>query len=550
MSTRLGRVLVAALASTWLLGCGPAEPSARERPRNLLLISLDSVRADHLGAYGYEARFRPDRPVSPQLDRLATQGIRFDSCWSSTSWTLPSHVALFTGLDDPTHGVVDDRFRVDPAHQTLAEHLSASGYRCRGIFSGPYLEGRFGFDRGFESWRSARISETELVAELEAWKQRRVEGGAPEPTIEEIEALRRQAANWDVTGHRINDQALQELEDLAATDRPWFLFVHYYDPHYDYLPGEADPVLADWFDPDYRGLYSGVRWYFDPAVRDFTPPYTRRIPERDLQHVEALYDGEIHFVDRQVGSLLTRLERLGLAEDTVVAVVSDHGDEFFDRGGIGHRSHLHTELTRAVFLLRGAPGTLPGSVVEEAVGFVDVAPTLIEALGAPAWAQPLGKSALTITADRDRAAFSHLFTDVPPFGPRHFESWRNERFTVIRPFAERRNEEAGFREMQAVRFPDGSPAYLVFDRQGDPEELRPIPPSSPAFRMAVEAMREDFLARRSQQARVARSPLSDRLADRAAAQEQAMLEELGYVGDREQELLPLAPLPVPELPPQ
>ena len=146
--------------------------------------------------------------------------MRFDSCWSSTSWTLPAHVSLFTGLDDPTHGVIDEGFRIDPQHRTLAEHLTAAGYRCRGVYSGPFLDARFGFDRGFEAWRSARISETELVAEVEAWKQRRVAAGAPEPSSEEVTALRRQAANWDVTGHRLNEQALRDLEDLAASERP------------------------------------------------------------------------------------------------------------------------------------------------------------------------------------------------------------------------------------------------------------------------------------------------------------------------------------------
>lgn len=541
--------LAAFLAASCLLsGCGNSESDAadaRTGPKNLLLISIDSLRADHVGAYGYQSPLQPSRAVTPNLDALAASGVRYDSCWSSSSWTLPAHVSLFTGLDDPGHGVIDEAFRIDPAHRTLAEHLTAAGFQCRGVFSGPFLEGRFGFDRGFESWRTGRISETELVGEIEAWKQRRVAAGQAEPSTEEIQALRRQAANWDVTGHRVNEQALRDLEELAAGGRPWFLFLHYYDPHYDYLPGKADPALANYFDPEYRGLYDGVRWYFDPKVRDFVPPFTRRIPERDLQHVEALYDGEVHFVDRQIGSILTRLERLGIAEDTVVAVVSDHGDEFFDHNGIGHRNHLHTELTRAVFILRSPGEVRPSQVVRAPTSFVDVAPTLLAASGAPAWSQPFGSNRLPAAPPRTQGAFSHLFTDVPPFGARHFEAWRDDRFTVIRAFAEPK-QNPDFLELSQARWPDNSPAYYVYDRKVDPAELRPIPPSSPAYQNAVSAMRHDFLARRLQRAERTGSPLSERLANRGDAKELEMLEALGYLGS-DGKAKPLAPLPEPKL---
>lgn len=544
------RTLFFLFAATWLValaGCtkGEAEATQRTGPKNLLLISIDSLRADHVGAYGYRARFTPERAVTPHLDALAAGGLRFDACWSSSSWTLPAHVSLFTGLDDPSHGVVDPNFRIDPTHSTLAEHLSASGFRCRGVYSGPFLDARFGFNRGFESWRSAQISETELVGEVEAWKQRRSENGRDEPSSEEILSMRRQAANWDVTGHRVNEQALRDLEELAASDRPWFLFLHYYDPHYDYLPAEADAQLAGYFDPEYQGPYDGVRWYFDPAVRDFTPPFTRRIPERDLQHIEALYDGEIHFVDRQIGTLLTRLERLGISEDTVVAVVSDHGDEFFDHGGIGHRSHLHTELTRAVFLLRAPGVVLPGQVETGPMSFVDIAPSLLKATGAPTWSQPFGQNRLPGGPPVSTGSFSHLFTDVPPHGVRHLEAWRDQRFTVIRPFGDP-NPEAEFLALVQANWPDNTPAYSVYDRQLDPGELRRIHPSNPAYRIAVEAMRLDFLKRARQRASLAASPLSQRLADRAAAQELAMLEALGYQ-DGGSMARPLAPLPEPKL---
>lgn len=543
-----------ALAGLTAAGCGDEarhpEADPGSRPRNVLLISIDSLRADHVGAYGHRAPFAPGEAVTPTLDALAASGLRYESAWSSTSWTLPAHVALLTGLDDPAHGVVDQGFAIDPAHSTLATHLTAAGYRCRGVYSGPFLHERWGFDRGFESWRSAMISPTEVTAEIEQWARDRVARGLPEPSAEEREQLRRYAPNWSTTGRRVNEHALRDLEELAAGDRPWFLFVHYYDPHYDYVPERADPALADKFDPGYTGRYSGVDWYGSPAVRAPEPPFERRIPPRDLAHVEALYDGEIHFVDRQIGSLLTRLRRLGLEEQTVVAVVSDHGDEFFDRGGIGHRHHLHVELTRAVFLLRAPGRVLPGSVYRPATSFVDVTPTLLHVAGAPPMTQAFGAVRLPDRPAPTTGAFGHLFVTLPRLGDRYAEVWRDDRFTVMRLFV-RADPDGACQELRQPLWPDDSPAYYVYDRDVDPDELQPIPPDHPAYQRAVEAMRVDFLRRAAQRRDRNLSPVAQRVVGPAESRMDAQLEALGYAEGETGAAaaatpLPLCPLPVPE----
>lgn len=542
MRWRLLFCCVALLAS-----CGSSEApgdkgSKNQRPKNLLLISIDSLRADHVGAYGYQPPMTPHLEVTPNLDQLAAAGTRFDSFWATSSWTLPSHVSLFTGLDCLSHAVHHQRFKIDPQHRTLAEHLQQAGYRCHGVFSGPFLDGRYGFQRGFDVYRSAQISSGELADELDRWRQRRVDAGFPEPTDEEIEHVRRQAKNWDSTGARVNQAALQALDDLSAGERPWFLFLHYYDPHYDYLPEKGDPSIATRFDPQYRGTANGASWYFDPNVRDLEPPFARRIGQRDLEHVVARYDAEIFYTDRQIGSVLSRLRTLGVEQDTVVAVVSDHGDEFFDRGGIGHRSHLYTELTRAVFLLRDPHG-VPGTVVPDASSHADVAPVLLGALGVAPWAQPLGFDPRD-RPDARHGVFSHLFAEVPLIGFRYMESWRDERFTVVRRFAEL-DPSTKRLELTQLSFPDDTPAFLVFDRETDPYELRPIPPTSPAYQRAIARMAEDAGRLMVQRSRLPQSGLRDRVAAVGNAQEQANLQALGYESAGADDRLPreFAPLP-------
>jgi len=545
---RLARPLSLLFASLLLANCGKPDTdsaNAAAKPRNLLLISIDSLRADRLGCYGHTPAFADGLEVSPSIDQIARGGAVYQSAWSSSSWTLPAHAALMTGLDDVAHGVVDQVFRIDPSQDTLAQHLSAAGYRCRGVFSGPFLHGRYGFERGFETYRSAMLSESGVLGELEKWTQRRLDAGLPAPSAEELEGLRNRTPNWDVTGSRVTQLAFSDLASFAEANRPWFLFLHYYDVHYDYIPERADPELAERFDPDYRGPYSGVDWYSNPDVRSATPPFVRRIPERDLQHVEALYDAEVHLVDRQIDAIMRRLRRLGMEHNTVVAILSDHGDEFFDHGSIGHRSHLHSELTRVPLIIRSPGRITPGSQVTTPTGFADIAPTLLATMGAPVWQQTLGQVILPGTVRRTSGVFSHLFVELPRRGGRYFEAWRDERFTVIRQFSSQVVERARMRLVQQL-FPDESPAYLVYDRSQDPAELRPIPPGHPAYLAAIERMKRDFVTASAERATRPLGPLSDRLVERVDQVEQAQLEALGYAsGVSEHSVLDLEALPVP-----
>lgn len=353
------RVFLGALA----LGSGCAEePTLPERPCDIVLVSLDSVRRDAVSA------FTSDPTATPNLDRLAREGVRFTRAYASSSWTLPSHVTLFAGAPEVVHGVDLENHRASPRLAFLAEVLGEAGYRTSGVFSGPYLDPSFGFGRGFEEYRRSYGEELERVV---------AGGGSPS----EVEVY----SHGDVSAARVTDAAIEALGRAASDERPLFLFVHYFDPHYDYIPPAPFDSL---FDPDYAGSVTGRNYLSNPAVSvlDPTHPAGRRrvVDDRGLEHLRALYRGELAWTDAQLGRLLEALEDRPAGRRTLVWVVGDHGDEFFEHGGVGHRRTLFDEVL-AVPMLAWSPGLLPaGREFSAPVSLADVAPTLLEAIGWPA----------------------------------------------------------------------------------------------------------------------------------------------------------------------
>jgi arylsulfatase A-like enzyme len=347
------KLSVFAAACLPAFACGGA-PDAVASP-NLVLISIDSLRADHLGAYGYA------RDTSPNLDRLAAEGALFEAALSSSSWTLPTHASMFTGLPQSVHGVDRTGRSLPEAAQTLAEGLAASGYRTLGVWSGPYLHPHFGLAQGFE--RYERCTGYDIAGPEDLGPQNR-------------EVFHR--SHEDITSPRI----VEVVEAWLAEEdpRPFFLFVHMWDVHYDYIP----PAPYDErFDPGYDGSADG-RGLADASVLAGLSP-------RDREHVVALYDGEIAWTDMHVGKILARLERLGLADRTVVVVTADHGEEFLEHGSFGHRKALFEESVRVPLVVRG-PGVPAGLSVVRPVSTVDLAPTLLELAGAEPLSDVMGTS--------------------------------------------------------------------------------------------------------------------------------------------------------------
>ena len=210
---KLSRTAWGLFASLLLWNC-QATP---QDPINVILISIDSLRADHLRSYGYR------RKTSPTLDRLAGEGARFETAIAESSWTLPTHVSMLTGLAANVHGVQHDSMQLDPLRSTLAELLGEQGYRTGGIYSGPYLHPIFGFSQGFEEYEGV-IGETAFDEE-----NFELDFSKLETRAKVVRAHRK--SHRSITSPSVTDKAIDFLS--KSPDRRFFLFLHYFDVHYD-----------------------------------------------------------------------------------------------------------------------------------------------------------------------------------------------------------------------------------------------------------------------------------------------------------------------------
>jgi arylsulfatase A-like enzyme len=546
------------------LACGESTQKSTTPRMNVVLISMDSVRQDRLGIYGHRPEFAPEVSVTPHVDSLAMQGVVFDEAWSTTSWTLPSHMSMMTGLTDTSHGVVHDAVRMDPLRTTLAESFAAAGYATAGFYSGPYLDPKYGFGEGFDYYQSGMMPD----AEREAWlskrlkelaEQRSAAGLAADDTGQDLVMLTDRLSHEDITSPRINELGLNFLD--AHADQPFFLFLHYFDAHYDHIPETMEPGLGTLFDPGYNGSFLPDRWYFNPAVRSYGPNNRpkREIGQRDLAHIMAWYDAEIHWIDRHIGRVVAKLEELGLAENTIIAVVADHGDEFFEHGNIGHRSSLFPEVLRVPWVMKLPGEVRAGARIPGVVRLYDLAPTLTDYAFGGEVPGAEGSSARPYIEQKasalPREALGHLVQVGQPdvrknlYSAQSQEVWRDGRYTLHRMLGTPQQLANGSSqpfELKQGAFPGGVP-YFFFDRENDPLEQKPLAANHPAFRDAVERFRLAVTASQQHRAGLAQSPLEARYPPAKTEAEWKNLINLGYVPAGTP--MPVTQLKLPELGP-
>jgi arylsulfatase A-like enzyme len=298
-------------------------------PPNLLLVVVDTLRADHLGSYGHV------RDTSPRIDALASDGVRFERAYSSAPWTMPSVASILTGRLPSSHGVMRSARALPGRAVTLAERLQQAGYRTGAVTSHIVLGPRFGFGQGFDVFHS------------------------------------KSGGHRSITGTNVTLKVVSLIEDFAgADDRPFFVFVHYFDPHYAYQ-GHSD---YDFAGERLGRIRSGMRYQKLLNIR-------HKLGEAELEFVRALYDEEIRFTDEQIGLLLDALARVGADDETLVVLTGDHGEEFMEHGWIGHTTSLHDTLVRVPLVVGPARFTDGARVVGEPVSLVGLAPTLLELLG-------------------------------------------------------------------------------------------------------------------------------------------------------------------------
>jgi arylsulfatase A-like enzyme len=316
--------LVGSASALLILGCGGAPPAARP---NIVLVSMDTLRADHLGLYGYR------RNTSPQLEALARESVVFERAISSASATQPSHASLYQSRLSSHSNV---------RAQVLPEVLRSNGYRTAGFTGGGNVSARFGFGRGFEVYEEDRGGFAKSFPKLERWLR-------------------------------------------SNTDRPFFIFFHSFDIHHPYdVVSPYDKI----FYPGYKGEVTGPKTlYILSRIRKIYPSKgfegQVELTEQDKAKIIALYDGGILFADQYVGRLVALLKQLDVWENTILVVLSDHGEEFWEHGNVTHSHTVYTEVLH-VPLVWHLPGSVhAGMRVARPVRLMDVAPSLLELAGLP-----------------------------------------------------------------------------------------------------------------------------------------------------------------------
>ncbi|MEO0651726.1 MAG: sulfatase, partial [Planctomycetota bacterium] len=333
-----GRGVVPVIAGLTLTD--PARDRAGDPRPNVLLVSLDTLRADRLVPR-----------LMPRLSELAERSHRFDNCWSTSSWTLPSHMSLFTGQVPTVHGVQRSSLVRDPARSpSLVEDVAAAGYRTAAFTAGGMVLPRFGYMSGFE-----RYSTLDPGANYESDRIRtmfRATAGGDDPRVR---------AASDVA-------AIEDWVVRAAGD-PWFLFVHTYAAHEFEPPARCLEALDLPLEP--TGAEFELREYLSNG---------KLPPPESLRRLRELYDASALQADELVGHLVDLLERTGQLESTVIVVTSDHGKEFAEHGVVAHANALHEELLHVPLVVH-LPGQRRGRRSDAPVSWIDLSPTLRSLVG-------------------------------------------------------------------------------------------------------------------------------------------------------------------------
>ena len=363
----MGRCLSALILAIAGFGVACSQPVAPEAAINIVLVTLESLRTDHVGAYGGYSPMQPTIPVMPALDRFAAAATVYEDAHSVTSWTLASHASLFTGLYPSGHQTDGPMDRLDDSYSTLAEVLASHGYQTAGVISGPYLRGSYNLNQGFEIYDQESAS----VANVQGHR--------------------------DVTNPRMEQALRRFLERDRDPERPFFLFAYFWDPHFDFLPpAPYDEMFAA---PDAERI--------DLSSFDTNPAIHQNMSEQAKGWILAQYAGELRWTDEHLGRFFDLLRRLELWNDTLVIVTADHGEEFFDHGEKGHKNNLHAETVRVPLIVK-YPGQREGRRDGRLVSLVDIAPTVFALAGVEV-DQPLhGRSLLSPEDDPERAIFYEL----------------------------------------------------------------------------------------------------------------------------------------------
>jgi arylsulfatase A-like enzyme len=295
-----------------------------KRP-NIILIVVDTLRADHLSCYGYH------RNTTPNIDQLASNSVLFKNAIATAPWTLPSIASIMTSQYPSVLGVNENITAIDNRFPMLAEKLKELDYTTCGIVSHVLVAANLGFGKGFDYY-----------------------------------------SDKDFINHKETSSA--EITNKAASflqkdqQKPFFLFLHYFDPHYYYLLHEKY---------NYYPSYTGKIRSGHPILDLWR--MRQKLSEDDINYLVALYDSEISFTDQYIGQLLSMLKKQNCFDNSIIIITADHGEEFMERGWIGHTITLHQELIRVPLIIKFPDKA--SQIVDHPISLIDIVPTIYDKLG-------------------------------------------------------------------------------------------------------------------------------------------------------------------------
>jgi len=450
-----------------LVSCGQApEPLFTPGPRRIIVISLDTLGAKHLESYGYY------RETSPNISAVARAGCRFSNATAPSNWTLPSHASLFTGLYPARHGVREKHQILDDVPAHLVESLRDAGFATAGFTGGAYLNAHFGLDRGFDHYQSEQEWEHSTNETLTKAKQ------------------------W-LGGHRDHDV---------------FLFLHTYEIH---APYTAPPQYARLFTSNPRSQFQGLIVQLQEMKKK------ESLRPQDIQVVIDRYDAGIAYTDDMLGEFLAWLAEEQLDSNMLLIISSDHGEEFWEHGDHSHGGDLlGNEVTQVPLIIRLPDGSGAGAVVAEEVSFLDIMPTVLDAVGV---SRPHGLDGFSLMPElagwpvKDIDSEARQRRQYQPDRPGHGVGiCEGDRFVA----AQTRHWKA-LTTYPGVAFPGHDLWPALFDLQADAAELAPLPPDDAMFRRLADAVE-----RLVGNGRARRDSLTD--ATEVDATTRRQLEALGY----------------------
>lgn len=318
---------------------------------NFVLITIDSLRADHVGAYGY------DRDTTPNIDELAADSHVFTNAVAHACATRPSFPSILTSTQGMLYGGFD---KLSDRQIPVAEPLSEAGYTTGGFHSNPYLSASFGYDRGFDTFSDDQADPTHL-SKLRRYVSNNLSGPIHD-FLSFVYDKTEEHAGVDVGSYyqdatSLTDEAIQWAE---SAPEPWFLWVHYMDPHHPYVPPKEFQVFGRTMSRR-RGVKLRQRVLDDPSS----------LSDGEREEIINLYDSEIRYVDHEVGRLLAELD------DVTWLLTADHGEELFDHGDFGHKNRFYEEHVHVPFVIDGNGS----GVHEQLVGLDDVPVTILSLAG-------------------------------------------------------------------------------------------------------------------------------------------------------------------------